>query len=156
MRKVKYLRSIRHEIISVFLVLSSPLILLILFPFKAVSFKPAAVQPQERTSFALVQIAPEYERSLMAGIRSTWSVGRSLGMMSAPEIPMELPAEELNIKLNSQFPKSSLRDDFISYEFLPMPPTVAAKPYAALVAEAPEEKTETFSRQEMLLLPELN
>lgn len=156
MSKVKYSRSVRHEICAVLLVLSAPIILCSLFPFKAVSFAPAKLERAGTTAFEFVRITPEYERSLMAKIRSTWSAGRNAGALMMSEIPIELPSEVLNIKLNSEFPPSLPCGDFIKYDFIPMPTSVAQEPYAKLSPVENTDKKDAFTKEELLILPELN
>ncbi len=156
MSNVKYLRSARHEICTILLVLALPIILFAFFPFKALTFAPARVEQNGKTIFELVRISPEYERSLMTTIRSTWSAGRNTSVLTVPEIPMELPAEVLNVRLNTLFPPSLPCADFIKYDYIPMPISLAQGAYAELPPTESDEKTETFSKEELLVLPELN
>lgn len=150
-------RRLRSEIFSLLPILAFPVVLALVFPFRAIGFRyePKA-DPEPHCQFVVLDA--EAERQAMELLQSAFAVrpGRLRELqadLSLSTLPEERTKPVLTIAdLPRPEPASAL-----PYDAVLMPPSLAAEPLEELPeSPAPEPAKPAFSREEMLKTDLLN
>lgn len=158
--KAKPLRSARQDLCSAALVFAVPVFLVLLFPFRSLTYVPSQPGRVSDTSYSFVKLDSGAQLSLINRIRSAWGTSSRSAMPrlgpKMPDIPTDLPpdTQAMSVLVRFEPVKSALSVDAADEPLFP--PTVAEPAYP--VMSAPQKKDgvdNVFTRNELLELPRL-
>ncbi len=151
---IKPRRPLRNDLYSLVVVLALPVVLGLIFPFEATSFRPSDDAPDRPSSCAFITLSDDEAARVMANARTAWRVTgegvRGLRVdLSVETMPDEPHGATMRITERMPLPTPNIQAPGIE----PLPPTKAA-PAATKIPSLPEstDVPSAFSRQELLKL----
>ncbi len=146
------MKSLRHELLSLGVVLSLPLVLLGFFPREALFFRAAPLprHPEAFLSFASVSL--DEEARLLASLQTTWKP--SLGVNEGVHLSLrDLPEDSQEPLLRPEdVARPTGESDPFAYEPPPWKPSRSASPPQPLDKAADEKDAPPFARDDFLKL----
>jgi len=150
--RARWLRRLRHELLSLALVAAVPVSLAIVFPYEAVGFRATGPGPRRAAPCAFVSLSAAEERAALAAARTAWQVDakgvRGLRTdLSSGDLPPAPTRPVISVRrVRATGPAVA------SYLPNALPPTAAASRPAAIPPEAAPVPVPppAFSREELL------
>ena len=143
-------RSVRHEVVSLTLLLSIPVSIAFVFPYSSLGFRPSPAPAASVPHCAFVELSEKQEHAALVAARSAWRVdARGVKGMRLELSGGELPPTPMVRVLPTRVADSAgLRSTGYAPELLP--PSVGAASPRQLPAIEEEPVTPVFSREELL------
>lgn len=143
-------RRLRHEIISLVLLLVIPVSILLAFPYEAIGFRAAPPRGARSPSCAFISLTADQERAALKVARSAWQVdakgvkGLRLELSSG-----DLPSTPIARVLPVRAPQEAIRR---TVGFAPnlLPPSTGAAAPVKLMSDKELPRGPVFPRAELL------
>lgn len=135
-------------------VMAVVLSVVMIFPFKAIFFKPSAQKSSPSFPVAFVRLTAEQEESAVRAAKTAWLAGSGLRDRMTARLSLgDLPEREMGPILGEEniLPKAS-SIPMVQWPKRPFSPSMAAQPPAPLAASQQESVPPAFSKNELLQL----
>ncbi len=148
-------RPFRYELYTLIEVMAIPLALLLVFPYKVLSFQPQPELPAPSASCAFVTLSEDEAARLVSNARLAWEVSKkfSRGLWADLSIS-ELPDEPATAVVGVEARTRTTAPEPLPYNDALLPPTQAAAAPQKLFATEEEsaDARQPFPRKDLLKL----